>query len=96
MPRTIIVRQTWRCPTCDSEWDSPVLDGQVCSYCNVGVVRREMNPARCGTLTVIGEEDIEEELLSIASPEKSAYRTKRLREMNEAIVAARLRDHFVP
>ena len=107
MPKTIVVRQTWRCPTCDSEWDTAILDGQICSRCEKGVVRRETDPTRCGTLTVMGEEDIESEieredvkrsqqewaLQTLA--EKVAYRAQRHQDIAKAIIEARKRE-FVP
>ena len=105
MPRTIFVRKTWRCPTCDAEWDSDVQDGKVCPYCGTGIVRQENDVTRCGTLTVMGVEDIEPEIEAAdqariqkgrpvqTAGEKATYRAKRQVDIAAAIVAARVREY---
>lgn len=91
MPKTVIIRQTWRCPTCDSEWDSSILDGKTCSHCGQGVVRRETNPARCGTLSIMGEEEIDGE---IEERTEATFRARRLAEVDTEIASLDAEGEF--
>ena len=71
MPKTIIIRQAWYCNTCRMDsgtnnaggWETGVETPVPCPRkgCH-GVVTRETDPARCGILTVMGVEDIEDEI----------------------------------
>ena len=91
MPRTVIIRKTWRCPVCDAEWDSSAYNTLPCPYCGQGVVRIETNPARCGTLTVMGYEDIEEEILE---RDEATYRTRGLAGINAQAAAIDAEGEF--
>ena len=62
MPRTVIIRNTWRCSDCDFEWDIGGQDGCPEGDC-VGHVYQTSDVSRMGTLTVSGVEDIEVEIL---------------------------------
>ena len=62
MPKTIIIRNTWRCSDCDFEWDIGGQDGCPEGDC-VGHVYQTTDVSRMGTLTVVGVEDIEVEIL---------------------------------
>ena len=79
MPRTVIIRKTWRCPVCphpgSAQWDNDSLNGKLCPLCGVGIVRLETDPEKCGTLTVMGSEDIEDE---IADRTESIHRVRRV------------------
>lgn len=80
MPKTIIIRRTWRCQVCYQagcwrcQWGDDALNGQKCPHCGVGVVVEETDPNKCGTLIVKGEEDIEPEIMERT---ESNFRSKR-------------------
>ena len=105
MPKTIIIRQTWHCTGCGYEADR--LIGACRTVGCSGTMYLESNPAKCGSMTVIGPEDVEDEIAAVnsgrasrAQPALSAtaenqYRTQRIAEMNAAIVAIKLREHRV-
>ena len=62
MPKTIIKKRTWGC-VCLWNTDNPAWEGRDCPSCGkVRGVQRETNPARMGTLTIIGVEDVDEEV----------------------------------
>lgn len=62
MPRTTVIRQTAKCPECRATWDTYLLVGRPCPYCKA-TVERETNAALHGTLTIVGPEELEEEVL---------------------------------
>ena len=89
MARTVIIRQTWRCPVCSSEWDTPLYNTLLCPHCSQGIVGRETDPARCGTLTVMGAEDIEIEIAETTVAQRLARREKeRLRRGRASLTPA--------
>lgn len=102
MPKTIIVRQTYHCTDC--RYESDVLVGACPTKGCRGDIYLETDPKKCGTLTVIGDEDIEAEIAEIqkqrtdkGKPEYDAptiaqYRNQRRAEKDAAIVAARLKE----
>ena len=62
MPRTVIIRNTWRCSECDSEWGFEIEGSCTQSGCG-GNISQTTDVARMGRLTVMGVEDIEVEIL---------------------------------
>ena|SRR3990167_3777271 len=102
MPKTIIVRQTYHCTDC--RYESDVLIGACTTTGCRGDIYLETNPAKCGVLTVIGNEDIETEIEAIQkqrtdkgkpeydAPTIAAYRNQRRAEKDAAITAARLKE----
>ena len=125
MPRTVMFRQTWGCPSCRSTLDrDPALEATqqdwatehkaqpaavgLCPYCWTGLsratpgtaqqMRRLTNPAQMGTITVIGPEDVENEIGRMTFPtptgeNAAAYRARRLGDITRAIAAARQQEH---
>ena len=62
MPKTIIIRNTWRCSECDSEWGSEIEGSCTQGGCG-GNISQTTDVARMGRITVMGVEDIEVEIL---------------------------------
>ena len=102
MPKTIIKRKTWGC-TCLWNTDNPEWEGRDCPNCGKpNGIQRETDPNRMGTLTIMGEEDVELEIeredeertkkgeTKRTEAEKTVYRTKRKQDIVEAIVRAKL------
>lgn len=86
MPKTVIIRNTWRCPVCPHpgpcQWDNDSLDGQVCPNCHDGIIGLTNIVERMGTLTIMGPEDVEEEILE---RDESTYRARRITEISNDI-----------
>ena len=103
MPQTTIVRQTWHCTDC--RYESDRLVGCCSTNGCKGDIFQETDPARCGSMTVIGPEDIQAELAAInaarvgrgkavlPNSEATAYVAQRTAEMNAAITSIKLRTH---
>ena len=117
MPKTIIIRQTYHCTGCTrylyDETGNIVerrgFEGDhLTAGCNTdgctGELYLETDPAKCGTLTVIGDEDIEKEIEDMQAERVSKgrakyaanviadYRSQRRAEKDAAITAARLKE----
>ena len=117
MPKTIIVRQTYHCTGCTRfmYYQDGTLakrlgfeSGNLVGMCSTegcrGDIYLETDPAKCGTLTIIGDEDIEAEISAIQkertdkgkaeydAPTIAQYRTQRRAEKNAAIAAARVKE----
>ena len=102
MPKTIIVRQTYHCTGC--RYESDVLVGTCSKPDCTGEIFLETDPAKCGTLTVIGDEDIEKEISDMQAQRVSkgkaeyaastigAYRAQRQAEKSAAIATARIKE----
>lgn len=104
MPKTIIKRRTWGCEGCNWNTDNPDFEGVSCPSCREHEIQRETDPDRMGTLTVMGEEDIEDEFVKNkdgkfsrllhdmpvkTEAQKNAYRAKRKEDIRKAIIEAR-------
>ena len=102
MPKTIIIRQTYHCTGC--RYESDVLVGACRTQGCTGEIFLETDPTKCGTFTVIGDEDIEKEIgdmqtqrVSKGKAEYAAnviadYRAQRRAEKDAAITAARIKE----
>jgi len=103
MSRTTICRRTWHCTGC--RYESDQLVGTCSTLACVGEIYEETDPARCGSMTVIGPEDIENEVTAIQAARAARgqaelpaqavadYKAQRMAEMNAAIAAINVRVH---
>jgi len=101
MPRTIIIRQTYHCTGC--RFESDILIGACPTDGCKGEMYHEIDPQRCGTLTVIGAEDIEAEATEIQAAYQARHGkdiapdalkvhvAQRTAEMNAAIASAEVK-----
>ena len=105
MPKTIVKIKTWVCPNCGYKQDFEPTDdlmlkhfgriGALCSSCGKSDLIKEINPDKKIALTVMGEEDIETEIIEkekeekMAEVEKTQYRDKRKQDIEEAIKKAK-------
>lgn len=103
MPRTVIKVTTYMCPDGIGDvnaecrfhrrYDNLPADNQ-CPNCNLTLVKATSDDDR-QTLTVVGAEDIEQEILDLGLDNAdaiSSYRAARTLEMEAAIVAARVHE----
>ena len=106
MPKTIIKIKTWSCPECFYHQDFEPTDelmlkhfgrsGDLCPSCGKAKLVKEINPDKKIVMTIMGEEDIETEITgkekekSMSKVEKTAYRNKRKKDIQEAIAKATL------
>lgn len=105
MPKTVITRQTWHCTGC--EYESDRIKGSCSTNGCTGTIYEETDPARCGTLTIIGMEDVHIELQNINTERisrgqtplpasaRDQYIADRMAEIELAIATARLRERRV-
>lgn len=105
MPRTTIIRRTWHCTMC--RYESDRLVGACSTLGCAGAILEETDPLKCGSMTVIGIEDIEAEIAAINTQRlarlqlplslgaQDTYRQERVAEMNNAIAGIRLREKRV-
>ena len=95
MPKTVILKKTWRCPCCPhpglSQWDNDCFEGQPCPNCGEDIVALTTDTDRMGTMTIIGEEDIE---IEIAERDETTHRTKRQAETEEQLEGRDARGEF--
>ena len=97
MPKTIFRRKTFGCPTCYWNTDNPVAEGIKCPRRGCGFIIHETDPERMGTITIMGPEDIDDEILKMddervkeekvkmTQKEKDDHKVKRLQDIQDAL-----------
>lgn len=111
MPKTIIKIKTWSCQCGYHQDFEPIKELMLkyhqtsslkCPSCKKGKLVVEIDPNKKVTLTVTGEEDIEDEIKALdeekvkdgkakmSDSKKDSFRIKRQKEIADAVVTAKL------
>jgi uncharacterized Zn finger protein (UPF0148 family) len=115
MPKTIIKIKTWSCPNCNYHQDFEPTNElmlkhfkyskNVCPSCGKEALVKETDDNKKVKLTIIGDEDIENEIkgkddekekenkAKMTNNEKEAFRTQRRKDITDAISKARLLEN---